>query len=217
MPAPRGKRVDLSRVVHDGSLVNGNVGGGPVVGLGMLDLVWRAALLTVVGGALGAGVNALRPDGLVLATYAAPVVCSTGAAGESEWPEVSLVAQDEAISLCAESDTLIADVRPASAFAEGHVAGAIHLPCSAPEQVASAAQDRLSGKRQLIVYGQDTDDAFPVAEQMRRRLGRADLSIRVLSGGFTAWNAAGLACTSGECPACGAPEHTDHAGHQESP
>ena len=183
----------------------------------MLDLIWRAALLTAVGGVSGVAVNALRPDGLVLATYASPVVCTTGAAGEGEAPEVRLVSQSEAAALCAEPDTLIADVRPAEVFAAGHVVGAIHLPCSAPEQVASAAQDRLSGKRQLIVYGEGTDDAFAAAEQMRRRLARADLSIRVLEGGFNAWSAAGLACTSGACPACGAPEHVDHARHLEMP
>ncbi len=183
----------------------------------MLDVVWRAALLTAVGGVLGVVVNALRPDGLVLATYAPPVVCTTGAAGDDQVPEVRLVSQSEAVALCAAPDTLIADVRPAEVFAAGHVAGAIHLPCSAPEQVASAAEGRLSGKRQMVVYGEATDDAYAVAEQMRRRLGRADLSIHVLEGGFQAWSAAGLACTSGECPACGAPEHVDHAPHQETP
>ncbi len=179
----------------------------------MLDLFWRAGLLVAVGALGGAAVNALRPDGLVASEYAPPVVCTTVEGGPAEGPEVQLTAQSEASALCAEPDTLIADVRPAEAFAQGHVAGAIHLPCSASEQVASAAEHGLSGKRQLIVYGHSTEDAFPVAEQMRRRLGRADLSIRVLEGGFAAWSAAGLACTSGECPACGAPEHPDHSGH----
>ena len=179
----------------------------------MLDLLWRAALLAGVGGALGAGINALRSDGLAVAEYAPAVVCITTEAGPAEGPEVQLATQAEATALCAEPDTLIADVRPAAAFAQGHVAFAIHLPCSASEQVASAAEHGLSGKHQLLVYGDATDDALPVAEQMRRRLGRADLSIKVLEGGFAAWSAAGLACTSGECPACGAPEHADHPGH----
>ena len=179
--------------------------------MGMLDLVWRAGLLAAVGALGGAGINALRSDGIDLATYAPPVVCTTGQLGGTDGPDVQLASQAEATALCAEPDTLIADVRPAEAFARGHVSGAIHLPCSASEQVASAAEHGLSGKRQLLVYGEATDDAFPVAEQMRRRLGRGDLSIRVLEGGFKAWSEAGLACTSGECPACGAPDHPDHS------
>jgi rhodanese-related sulfurtransferase len=188
----------------------------------MLEVVWRAALLAAVGGGLGAALNAVRPDGLVIATYAPPVVCTTGDAalsstGDSEGPEVRLVTLGEATALCAEPNTLIADVRSAEAFAEGHVAGAIHLPCSASAQMTSAAEDRLSGRHQLLVYGEATDDAFPVAQQMRRRLGRADLSIRVLEGGFRSWSTAGLACTSGECPACGAPAPNDHTDHPEPP
>ena len=176
-----------------------------------LNLVWRAAVLVVAGVVLGGAANALRPDGLAVSTFAPPATCSADEAG-GPGPEVQLASQAEATNLCAQSGTLIADVRPAQAFAEGHVAGAIHLPCSAPEQVASAAEHGLSNKRMLLVYGESTADAFPVAEQMRRRLGRADLTIRVIEGGFAAWRDAGLACTSGECPACGAPEH-DHTEH----
>lgn len=175
----------------------------------MLDLVGRALLLVAAGALVGVALNALRPDGLAVASFAPPATCSAEEVGGAG-PEVQLVSQGEATALCAESSTLIADVRPAQAFAEGHVAGAIHLPCSAPNQVAEAAEHGLSGKRMLLVYGDSSADAFPVAEQMRRRLGRADLTIRVLEGGFSAWSDAGLACTSGECPACGAPAH-DHS------
>jgi len=186
--------------------VNGNDLPNSAVSGGMVDLVWRAALLVVLGAALGAGGNALRPNGLAVTTFAPPATCSVSEGG-GVGPDVQLVSQDEATALCADSGTLIADVRPAQAFAEGHVAGAIHLPCSASEQAASAAEHGLANKQQLLVYGESAADAFPVAEQMQRRLGRADLTIRVLEGGFQAWSEAGLACTSGECPACGAPEH----------
>lgn len=181
----------------------------------MLDLIWRAALLCVLGGALGVAVNLARPDGLAVASYAPPATCTTGEGPAGEGPEVALASQSEATALCAQADTVLADVRSAQAFAEGHVAGAIHLPCSASEEAASKAQELLAGKHLLLVYGDGTEDAFPVAEQMRRRLSRPDLTIRVLEGGFSAWSAAGLACTSGECPSCGAPSDHDHAGHAQ--
>ncbi len=191
--------------------VNGNDLPNPTVAMGMVDLVWRAALLVLIGATLGAAGNALRPAGLAVTAFAPPATCSASEGGGAG-PAVQLATQAEATALCADTGTLIADVRPAQKFAEGHVAGAIHLPCSASEQVASAAENGLADKHLLLVYGESTDDAFPVAEQMQRRLGRADLAIRVIEGGFSAWSEAGLACTSGECPACGAPEH-DHSEH----
>ncbi len=194
--------------------VDGNEAQSPAVAFGMLDLVGRAALLVALGALAGVGVNMVRPDGLAVSSFRPPVACGEGDGVPGEGPEVHLVSQREATALCAEPDTLIADVRSARAFAEGHVSGAIHLPCNASERTASAAEHGLSGKRLLLVYGDGTDDALPVAEQMRRRLGRADLTIRVLDGGFAAWSAAGLACTSGECPACGAPGH-GHGGQAE--
>jgi len=181
----------------------------------MLDLVWRALVLCLLGGLIGVAINLARPDGLAVATYAPPATCSAGEASFGVGPEVALASQAEATALCAQADTVLADVRSAEAFAAGHVAGAIHLPCSASDEAASAAQASLSGKHLLLVYGDATADAFPVAEQMRRRLSRSDLTIRVLEGGFSAWSAAGLACTSGECPSCGAPAAHDHTGHTQ--
>lgn len=196
------------------SAVDGNEAQSPAVASGMLGLVGRAALLVALGALASVAVNVTRPDGLAVSSFLAPAACSVGDDQPGEGPEVRLASQREATALCAEPGTLIADVRSARAFAEGHVAGAIHLPCNASERTASAAEHGLSGKRLLLVYGDGTEDALPVSEQMRRRLGRADLTIRVLDGGFAAWSAAGLACTSGECPACGAPEH-DHRGQAE--
>lgn len=157
--------------------------------------------------------NALRPDGVSITAFAAPATCTMGdnGFGVDPLPAVRVVQQAEAASLCADGSALIADARSAEAFAKGHVTGAIHLPCSASEQVAAAAESVLSGKRFLLVYGDRTDDAFPVAEQMRQRLARKDLIIGVLEGGFEAWSEAGLACSSGTCPACTASEHTRHA------
>ncbi|HEY2731387.1 MAG TPA: hypothetical protein VGK52_15700, partial [Polyangia bacterium] len=73
---------------------------------------------------------------------------------------------------------------------------------------ASAAVDLLAGRHTLLVYGDGTEDAKLVAEELRRRAGRADLRALVIEGGFAAWSRAGLACSSGPCPACGVPhEH----------
>jgi 3-mercaptopyruvate sulfurtransferase SseA len=79
------------------------------------------------------------------------------------------------------------------------VAGAIHLPCDASGSVASEAMHKLEGAATVIVYGESTDDARPVAASLHRRLHNR---VSLLKGGFAAWNQAGLACASGPCDEC---------------
>ena len=52
----------------------------------------------------------------------------------------------------------------------------------------------------MIVYGDSSDDGRAVAETLRRRGLHGDL--RVLRGGFAAWEREGLACASGPCQDC---------------
>ncbi len=89
------------------------------------------------------------------------------------------------------------------ALRRGHVAGAVHLPCASSRIAANAALDRLVGKETLVVYGDSTEEAMPVAEELRRRGERPGLRVAVLAGGFPAWSQAGLACSSGPCADCG--------------
>ncbi|HEX3696857.1 MAG TPA: rhodanese-like domain-containing protein [Polyangia bacterium] len=171
---------------------------------GRASIVTRAALLLGLSMALGLAANAVRPNGVGLRSFAAPTICATtGAAGAaSAAPPLTVVAPEDAVGLCGDPQTVIADVRPAGEFAQGHVTGAIHLPCAASGSVADAAAGQLGGRRTLIVYGDDTADAQVVADEMRRRINRADLRVLVLAGGFPAWSRAGLACSSGPCPDC---------------
>jgi rhodanese-related sulfurtransferase len=169
-------------------------------------VVGRALCLLLAGGALGLAVNQARPDGVRFTKFAAPNSCSVAAAAAppaAGAAPVEVLPPAEAVTLCGDAQTLLADVRPADEFAQGHVTGAIHLPCAASGSAASAAVDLLAGRRTLIVYGDGTDDAQPVADEMRRRAGRPDLRVIVIAGGFPAWSQAGLACSSGPCLDCG--------------
>lgn len=169
----------------------------------MGSTIGRALVLLGAGVALGFAANAVRPDGVALQSFAAPNTCGVGGEEADQGTPIELFSAREAEALCADPLALVADARSAEAYAEGHVAGAIHLPCSATEQAAAAAEHDLREKQLLLVVGERTDDAYRVAEQMRGRLSLAKLRIAVLEGGFEAWAAAGLACASGECPACG--------------
>jgi rhodanese-related sulfurtransferase len=165
----------------------------------MVGLLGRALALLLVGSGVGLVLNGVRSDGVAMRAFAPPASC---AAPTGAQPRVEVLPPGEAVRLCGDPGVLIADVRPPARFAEGHVAQAIHLPCAAPSTDAESAVSRLAGKHTLIVYGDSTAEARPVAEDLRRRLLRPDLRVVVLDGGFPAWNKAGLACSSGPCPEC---------------
>jgi 3-mercaptopyruvate sulfurtransferase SseA len=165
----------------------------------MLSVVARAVLLLLIGGGLGLAANAVRPDGVSLRGHRAPVACEAPRSGPLA---VEVQTPERAVRLCGDPGVLIADARPAARFAEGHVAGAVHLPCAAPRDEASTVVSRLADRTTVIVYGDTTEEARPVAEELRRRVGRPDLRVVLLEGGFPAWDRAGLACSSGPCPEC---------------
>jgi 3-mercaptopyruvate sulfurtransferase SseA len=164
----------------------------------MMPLAARTAILLVIGGAVGLVANGVRPDGVSLRTYSPPVSCEGPKSGQA----VEVLPPDRAVRLCGDPGVLVADARPPRRFAEGHISSAVHLPCAAPQAEASTVMSRLAQKNTLIVYGDTTEEARPVAEDLRRRIGRSDLKVVVLEGGFPAWNQAGLACSSGPCPEC---------------
>ena len=173
----------------------------------MVPVITRALCLVGAGALLGLALNAVRPNGVRFAAFAPPSACTMSpSGGDAPTPgPVEAMAPHDAAGLCGDASTLIADVRTAADFAQGHVSGAIHLPCTASGQAASAAVDLVRGRQTLVVYGTGTDDARRVADELRQRIRRRDLRIVVVSGGFGAWSQAGLACSSGACAQCAAP------------
>jgi 3-mercaptopyruvate sulfurtransferase SseA len=164
----------------------------------------RVAVLLGAGMSLGLLINRVHPHGVRFGSFAAPTACAAPAsqAGAAPAPAVEVLSLAQVASLCGDPHALVADARSAERFAEGHVSGAIHLPCASSRLAASAALDLLAGKETLVVYGDGTDDALPVADELRRRSVRAGLRVAVLGGGFAAWSQAGLACSSGACAGC---------------
>jgi len=162
-----------------------------------MPTVIRALVLVVAGAAVGFAGNAARPHGLRAASFAPPTECSGGEHGA---PSPTVMSPAEASSLCGQPGVVIADTRSESAFAEGHVAGAVHLPCDAGGQTAVDALAHVEHAQTIVVYGASTDDARPVAESLQRR--HPDVKVAVLDGGFAAWSSAGLACASGPCSEC---------------
>ena len=158
-------------------------------------LGYRALSLVAGAAALGLVGNAVRPGGVALASFAPPTACD----GPHDPPAVEDLPPADVAGLCGQPGVVVADTRAASAFAEGHVAGAVHLPCDAG-QAAVEALTHFDRAQRIVVYGQTSDDARPVADSLRRR--HPNARVQVLAGGFAAWSSAGLACASGPCDEC---------------
>lgn len=157
----------------------------------------RAGVLLAAGAIAGLVANAARKEPLSLRGFEPQVACSGGP--EEGGPVVELHAHD-ASAMCGREGVFFADARSAERYAVGHVAGAIHLPCDTSASGAEGVLRALGPARTIVVYGDTTEEAREVAETLRQRAPQAD--VRVLSGGFPAWEQEGLACASGPCRHC---------------
>lgn len=174
----------------------------------------RATLLAATGAALGVTINAVRSDRVSPDRFAAPASCSASAPASVPLERLPPPA---AAALCGDETVVVADARPPARFAEGHVSGAVHLPCAAPGSLASDGLAALVGKGTVVVYGDTTDEALAVAESLRLRADMAGRRVAVLEGGFPAWSQAGLACSSGPCASCTAPAKSSHIHQGAAP
>ena len=172
----------------------------------MRALLLRTLALAAVSATAGLAFNAIRPNGVSLQAAPAASVCKVAAG----IPTVERLSPEQANRLCADPNVLVADARSRESFAAGHVAGAVHLPCAATGDVASAVPQLLAGRNTVVVYGNDTTDAVAVADGLQRRHANGKLRVAVIEGGFAAWDRAGFACASGPCPECAEGQH-EHA------
>jgi rhodanese-related sulfurtransferase len=151
--------------------------------------------------AAGIGVGLI---GSAVRTGGLPRAHTSQASCEAPAVEPSVLAPAEAARICATAGALIADARDDAAFAAGHIAGALHLPCDTRGEIAGGALAHLADRPLVLVYGRDTADALVVARSIAQRLPAAGgPRVYVLEGGFAAWESAGLACASGPCEGCG--------------
>jgi len=156
----------------------------------------QSTVLAAAGALFGLVVNAVRPAGIAIlrpwgGDGEGAAQCAVAAV------EPARIEVAEAMHLFAAHEAVFGDVRDAADYATGHVADAVHLPCSAeaPDWLATVAKSSI-----VVVYGGDAADPDPVAHSLTTN-GYRD--VRVLSGGFRAWRDAGGSAASGPCEVCG--------------
>jgi rhodanese-related sulfurtransferase len=161
----------------------------------------QALALSLLGALVGLAANALSPRPASLREPVRAAADSPGAACQlpGQMPAIPRISVQEAAPLCAACTAAFVDARSPDEYARGHVLGALHL---APGEAPDLALWRLSGFKTVIVYDRDPScqQADAVAQVL---IARGVPDVRVLTGAWPAWLAAGAPGASGTCALCG--------------
>ncbi|MBI2897072.1 MAG: rhodanese-like domain-containing protein [Deltaproteobacteria bacterium] len=162
--------------------------------------VLREGFLVLVGGAaLGLVANAVRADGLDLATVPSRAVEGACAppTEEARW-----ISQEQALRLVGRSEVMFIDARANDEFVQAHIAGAFSLPYRDGDPVGREELGALEGAATVIAYC-DTQGGCTRSLALARRLSAAgQRDVRVLEGGWPAWLSHGYPAEAGECRLC---------------
>lgn len=165
-----------------------------------MKLVPQAALVALAGSLAGLGANALSPHPAALGRPALAVADAGGGACHPAAIAEPRISVAEAEVRCTACTAAFVDARDARDYAAGHVVRALHLPPGGPGEDAVVAQ--LAAAPTVVVYDGQADCGR--AEEVARRLRARGLKdVRVLTGAWPAWIAAGGPGVSGPCELCG--------------
>lgn len=113
--------------------------------------------------------------------------------GPAEGQQIVSGGKSKLLGLAGKASAVWVDPRPAAAYREGHIEGAINIPL---KEVLSEYES-LRRYDVVIVYGNSYRD--PVSEGMSKRLLQLGLKdVRTLRGGLKAWQEAGLPLETSE-------------------
>jgi rhodanese-related sulfurtransferase len=167
-----------------------------------VKLLSQAALVAIAGSLAGLAANALSPHPAVLGRPAQALAdtgggtCQLPAQGPLATPRISV---PEAEARCTACTAGFVDAREARDYEAGHVVRALHLAPGEPGEDQVVAQ--LASFPLVVVYDGQADCGR--AEAVARRLKARGLKeVRVLTGAWPAWLAAGGPGVSGPCELC---------------
>jgi len=149
-----------------------------------------AAAIVAVAICLGVLANHLSPHGV-------PLFASEESLRPRVPAVVTYVGLDEARARLGEPGVIFLDARPAGAFAEGHVRGALSLPADSFAEAHGALQDKLRAAVLLVCYCEDMmcEDAARLTELLSDAGYR---NVALMFEGWEGWRAAGYPSSSGE-------------------
>jgi len=162
----------------------------------------QALALCAAGAMLGVAGNGLTPRPAQLGARVSSAAEAPGAMCQlpsGHRPVVPRISVEEATPLCVACSALFVDARSAAEYQAGHITGAIHLARGEP---VDPVLWRLGVYKTVIVY--DRDPSCALADHVAKALlegGARD--VRVLTGAWPAWMAAGAPGASGPCAVCG--------------
>ena len=149
-----------------------------------------AAAIVVVAVCVGVVVNHLSPRAL-------PLFASEQSLRPSVSAAVTYTSIDEARELLGDPGAIFLDARPAAAFDEGHIEGALSLPVDDFDEVEQALRAALRRAARLITYcdGIDCEQAAQLADKLTNAGYR---NIALMFEGWEAWERAGYPAAEGE-------------------
>jgi rhodanese-related sulfurtransferase len=169
----------------------------------------QALALCAAGAIIGMTGNGFTPRPAPLGARVTSTAEAPGAMCQlpgGRGPVVPRISVEEAKPLCVACSALFVDARSAAEYQSGHITGAIHLARGEP---ADPVLWRLGVYKTVIVY--DRDPSCALADQVAKALlERGAQDVRVLTGAWPAWMAAGAPGASGPCAVCG--EHAQRGG-----
>ena len=151
-------------------------------------------VLGLAGAALGVATSAVRPEGLAPWDAVRPTAATDQASCVAP-SSTAAITVPESLDLHRSGRASFVDLRAADLFAQGHIAGAVHMPC---RSAARPQQVDLPTDRTVVLYGDDNDAEW-AAEALRTR-GFSD--IRILGGDYQTWRTAQGPAESGACLGC---------------
>lgn len=163
----------------------------------------RVVAIALAGAGLGLAINPFtpKPARLTVPVYPASASGAATCSAHAEPAPPVRVSQQDAKQACEACSAAFVDARGESAFAEGHIPGAFHLPPSGHPDEAALLQ-KLRGYREVIVY--DDDVGCKLAAGVAERLKDDGLQdVRVLDGSWVKWLSSGGPAVSGACEMCG--------------
>ncbi|UCH35927.1 MAG: rhodanese-like domain-containing protein [Armatimonadota bacterium] len=147
-----------------------------------------AAAIVVLAVCVGLVVNHLSSDGL-------PLFASQHSLRPPVSAGATYMSIDEAREFLDEQGAIFLDARPAAAFDEGHIEGAVSLPVEDFAETEAALRDALRGATVLICYcdGIDCEQGAQLADQL---VNAGYYNVALMFEGWEEWERAGYPASS---------------------